>query len=97
MFADLTVLIRRDHDDLDRTLTAMTDPTISRDDAVALLDAYRIGLTAHAVAQTTVLPDVLGPIVTPQALARIMQGIFEEHRDQALALAALASERSRAG
>jgi hypothetical protein len=93
MLADLTALIRRDHDDLDRSLTAMADPTTSPGDALALLDAFRIGFTAHAVAQGTVLREVLGPLAPPRVLTTSMQAMFNDHRDQARALAVLARTR----
>jgi hypothetical protein len=47
------------HEDLERSLTAMTVPPTSAREAVALLEALRIGMTAHAIDQTMVFRDLL--------------------------------------
>lgn len=88
----LASLIHRDHEDLDRTLTAMTAPPTSATEAVALLEALRIGMTAHAIGQTMVFRDLLD-LSCPQALTAMVRTILDEHRAQARALAALANAR----
>ena len=90
MSSDLTSLVRRDHDDLDHMLLALTDPTTSAGEALALLESLQTAFGAHCVAQWTALRDVLGSAVAPRALSMIVQSILDEHRDQARVLAALA-------
>lgn len=90
MPVSLASLIHRDHEDLDRTLTAMTAPPTSANEAASLLEALRIGMTAHAIAQTMVFRDLLERSC-PQALTAMVRTILDEHREQARALAALAN------
>ena len=88
----LASLIHRDHQDLDRSLTTMTAGPTSASEAVALLEAVRIGMTAHAIGQTMVFRDLLD-LSCPQALAAVVRTILDEHREQARALAELANTR----
>ncbi len=93
MGADVNVLICRDHAELDRVLDTMLDPNTSPSECVGLLDALRIGFTAHAAAHGLVLQQLADENTTP-ALVRAMVGsVFEEHGDQARAIAALAGVR----
>src|SRR5689334_18408171 len=92
MSVTLASLIRRDHGDLDLTLTALTAPPTSAGEAVALLEALRIGMTAHAIAQTMVFRDLLD-FSCPPVHTAMVRTILDEHRDQARALAALANTR----
>ena len=88
----LASLIHRDHEDLDRTLTAMTASPTSAREAVTLLEALRIGMTAHAIGQTMVFRDLL-ELSCPHALTAMVRTILDEHREQARVLAALANTR----
>lgn len=92
MSVTLASLIHRDHEDLDRSLTAMSAPPTSASEAVALLDALRIGMTAHAIGQTMVFRDLLELSCT-HALTAMVRTILDEHRAQARVLAALANTR----
>jgi beta-phosphoglucomutase-like phosphatase (HAD superfamily) len=93
MASDLTALIHRDHEELDRTLMAVLAPATPIGDIEELLDALRIGLGAHASAERAILCDLLGPVASSRAVADIVRGILDEHRRQAAALAALAAAR----
>ncbi len=95
--ADVNVLICRDHNELDRVLDTMLDPNTSPSECVGLLDALRIGFTAHAAAHGLVLQQLADENTTP-ALVRAMVGsVFEEHGDQARAIAALQDVRPGTG
>ena len=89
MTSDVTSLIRRDHDDFDHMLLAMTDPATPTSEALSLLDALQTGFGAHTIAQSAALREVLGPAPSPRTLAMIVQSVLDEHRSQARILAAL--------
>ena len=90
MRTDLRGLIRADHDDLDRTLVALING--SGDDA-ELLDALRVGLGAHAVAERLVLRDLLGPVASSRIVTDLVRGLLDEHRKHESMVAALAAQR----
>ncbi len=71
----------------------MLDPNTSPSDCVGLLDALRIGLTAHAAAHGLVLQQLADENTTPALVRAIVGNVFEDHRDEARAIAALASVR----
>ena len=87
----MNVLIRRDHDELDAVLGSMLDPRTSIGECLGMLDVLRIGFTAHAAAHGLVLQQLAGANATPALVRAIVGNVFEEHRDQARAIATLAS------
>ncbi len=93
---ELTALIRRDHDDLDRVLVAMLDVTTSATECASLLDAFRIGFSAHAEAQSTVFSTILR-YGAPRTLEDSIASIIDEHRSQCGAMWALAALEPCAG
>jgi len=81
---DVCALVRRDHDDLDRTLRALLDSKRPPSEYAELLDAFRIGLVAHVAAEAAVLAAMLVRLIVKQ--------LDDEHRAQLAAIDALASE-----
>ena len=94
MTIDVTSLIRRDHDELDRILARMVDPATPAIECAALVEMLHIGFTAHAAAQGTVLRRLLGNLAAPPASLRVaVAHLFDDHREQARAIALLAELR----
>ena len=89
MRTDLGGLIRSDHEDLDRMLVALIDSSGSADEAAFLIDALRVGLEAHAVAERAVLRDLLGPVASSRLVSDLVRNLLDEHRKHANMLAAL--------
>src|SRR4051812_15866055 len=54
MAIDLLALLRRDHEDLERGLTALLDPNLPIPHLRTVLDGVRLGLAAHAEAEDIV-------------------------------------------
>jgi len=91
--ADLAALIRSHHDELDRGLVALLESSTTSGDIAPLLDAIRIGLGAHMVAQSAVLGELLGPVASSRVVTELVRSTLDEHRKQARDLATLASLR----
>lgn len=105
MSTDLFDLLRRDHDDLERELERLVDPTATLAQLCASIDEVRLGLLAHSDAEDI----VLGRFEYPTALAggtgtdllREAQGILPTlvaevhaaHRLQHRGLSALVTSR----
>ena len=93
MPADVLLLLHRDHEDLDRVLAAMLEPKTTAAECVGLLEALRIGFTAHASAHGTVLRRLAEDRESPAHLRALLAGVLNEHREQSRALATLATLR----
>jgi hypothetical protein len=91
MVKDLCGLVRRDHDDLDRALHVLVDPTTTNDELIALLDVFRLALAVHVAAEATVIATLLEGMVTPSALRMVVGLTHEEHAVEQRAAAALAA------
>lgn len=88
MRRDVVHLVARDHAELDRIVVAMADPDASPTMCVDLLEALRLGFTAHASAEDVVLRRLQRRM---PALGPAASRIVAEHHDQAHAVAALAA------
>ena len=76
---DLCALVRRDHDDLDRALSAMTSTT-PLDELPELLDVFRLALAVHMTAEARVLDALLEVATTPRdALRWLVAQVQQEH------------------
>lgn len=93
MPADVLLLLHRDHEDLDRVLAAMLEPATSAVECVGLLEALRIGFTAHASAHGTVLQRLAEDRESPPHLRVLLAAVLDEHREQSRSLAILATLR----
>lgn len=92
MTIDVCALVRRDHDDLDRTLAALLEDKGAREHH-DLLDGLRIGLVAHVSAESAVLASMIMRAQPPQVVRQIARAVESEHRGQLVALDRLSAER----
>lgn len=83
--------MRRDHDDLDRTLTALLDSR-SRIDRAELLDAFRIGLVAHVAAEAAVFANLVVRTRPPLLVRLVVKQLDDEHRAQLAAIDVISAE-----
>jgi hypothetical protein len=92
---DVCALVRRDHEDLDRTLSTLLDSSRrgTRGDQLELLDAFRIGLVAHVAAEAAVLASMVVRSRPPLLVRLIVKQLDDEHRAQLSAIDQLASEQ----
>ncbi len=79
---DLCKIVRRDHDDLDRALLAMVEPTTPADELAPLLDGFRLGLAIHLVAESRVLATLVTLVRPPVALRVQIAELRGEHAMQ---------------
>lgn len=86
--SEIVMLLRRDHEELEDLVARMLDPSNDIAARRALLDTLRSRFTAHAAAHGTVFQDALPPDA-PARLRAMMSMVFAEHREQAMAIAAL--------
>ncbi len=90
MTLDVCALVRRDHDDLDRALSAMVDPATRPNELSDLLDVFRLALAVHTAAEARVL-DLL--VEGERDLAGLAAGARVDHCTQRAAADALVSVR----
>lgn len=79
---DLCSIVRRDHDDLDRALRAMVEPTTPAQDLAPLLDGFRLGLAIHLVAEWRVLASLITLVRPPGTLRTQLRELRDEHARQ---------------
>lgn len=94
MGTDVCALVRRDHEDLDRTLTALLDERRSRSERIELLDAFRIGLVAHVAAESAVFANLVVRTRPPLLVRLIVKQLDEEHHTQLAAIDSIAMEQT---
>lgn len=82
---DLCSLARRDHDELDLTLSAMVSPQTPVRELTTLLDMFRLGLAIHIVAEARVHGTLVAIVRPPQELRVQMASLRHEHAGQQLA------------
>lgn len=92
MGIDVCALVRRDHDELDRTLRTLLETSRASAEQRELLDAFRIGLVAHVAAEAAVLGTLLVRTQPPLLLRLIVKQLDDEHRAQLAALDAIEAE-----
>jgi hypothetical protein len=93
MVPDVYGLVRRDHDDLDRALVVMADPTTATDELAPLLDIFRLALSVHVAAEAKVFATLLEAVARPDALRRVVAEAREEHAEQHRLVDALGAAR----
>jgi hypothetical protein len=89
MGTDILVLLRRDHEDLDKGLAALLDATLSIGQIRTSLDGVRLGLTAHAEAEDIVFHHAIGRSTAARVLMLVVEEAAQAHHVQEVALAAL--------
>jgi hypothetical protein len=82
MERELSALVRRDHEDLDRGLAAMVDPTCSPNELANLLEVFRLALAVHTAAETKVFDSLLEIEGSPRTLSMIASHARDEHMRQ---------------
>jgi hypothetical protein len=86
---DIRMLLQRDHEDLERGLTALLDPTASIAHIRTNLDGIRLGLTAHAEAEDIVFNVAIAHSTAARVLTLVIEEASQAHHVQEVALAAL--------
>jgi len=89
MATDLLALLHRDHEDLDKGLTALLEPDLSIPQLRTILDGVRLGLAAHAEAEDIVFHSTLSRCSAGRVLALVVEEAAQAHAIQEVALAAL--------
>jgi hemerythrin HHE cation binding domain-containing protein len=89
MGTDIATLLRRDHEDLDRGLAALLDPTAAIGQIRTTIDGVRLGLTAHAEAEDIVFHAAIQNCSSARVLELVVEEAAQAHRVQEVALAAL--------
>jgi hypothetical protein len=89
MTLDVWGLVRGDHDDLDRALTAMVDPATPPKELANLLEVFRLALAVHAAAESAVFDLLLTRVHAPRTLGMLATQTRVEHVAQRMAADAL--------
>ncbi|HUJ62629.1 MAG TPA: hemerythrin domain-containing protein [Kofleriaceae bacterium] len=89
MATDFLALLRRDHDDLERALAVLVQPTATFDQIRTALDGIRLGLTAHAEAEDIVLARGFADVSLVRELETLIGASRAGHLAQEGALASL--------
>lgn len=89
MVVDLSGLVHRDHEDLDRALVAMVEPHATRETLVALLDGTRLALSAHIEAETEVMQVFMARSPSRIGVRPYVGDIAAQHRCQDEAFSAI--------
>lgn len=87
---DVCSLVRRDHDDLDRLLVAVVDPTGHPDELRAALDEFTLAFAVHVTAEAKVLGALTLALPAAAAIAQLAAAMRDEHACQQRAIDALA-------
>lgn len=86
---DVCVLVRRDHDDIDRAFSAMIDPATPPKELSNLLEILRLALAVHSAAEAKVLDLLLTRAEGPRSLPSLASQSRLEHVAQRSAADAL--------
>ncbi len=76
---DVCALIRRDHDDLDRGLAALVEPTTPPKELTNILEIFRLALAVHSAAESTMLDLLLSRVHAPRTLGLLATQTRIEH------------------
>jgi hypothetical protein len=89
MAMDIRTLLRRDHDDLERGLSELLDPSATIAQIRSTLDGVRLGLTAHGEAEDIVFWSAIQNSSSADVLEQLIAESRDAHLEQESALAAL--------
>lgn len=93
MTLDVWGLVRSDHEDLDRALTAMVDPATRPKELANLLEVFRLALAVHTAAEAAVLDLLLSRVRAPRTLGMLATQTRVEHVAQRMAAETLLGVR----
>lgn len=79
---DLAVLVARDHEQLEQTISLLVEPSSSREARKSALEAARVGLATHADGEAKVLHAALAHVAAPQDFAGLVAQVLAAHRTQ---------------
>jgi hypothetical protein len=89
MTMDLLMLLRRDHDEIERGLDELADPSATLAQIRVALDGVRLGLIAHAEAEDIVMDRAIAELARPWLVEALVDAAREAHVEQERALAVL--------
>lgn len=76
------MLLARDHDQLDRAIAYLMEPSATERDREGALDAARVSFAAHADAEASVLYEALTHVVSKHDVAGLVAQVLAAHRTQ---------------
>jgi hypothetical protein len=79
---DIALLLARDHDQLDRAIAFLMDPSATYDDRASALEAARVSFAAHADADAAVLYRAMSQVASKHELAGLVAQVLAGHRIQ---------------
>lgn len=93
MTLDVCALVRRDHEDLDRALSAMVDPMTQPSELSNLLEVFRLALAVHSAAEANVMDTLIDRAGVPRTLSILAMQSRVEHVAQRAAAESLSFVR----
>jgi hypothetical protein len=93
MATDLLKLLQRDHDEIERGLQELADPSATAAQIRSALDGVRLGLLAHAEAEDIVLERAVAGLAQQGQVAALVERARAAHLEQERALSALVLAR----
>lgn len=79
---DLALLLARDHDQLDRAIAYLLEPSVALAERQSALEAARVSFATHADAEASVLHAALGHVAAKQDLVGLVAQVLAAHRIQ---------------
>lgn len=79
---DLSLLVARDHDQLDRAIARLVVVGMSPYERKTALESARVGLATHADGEAAVLHAAIEHVVAPQDFAGLVAQVLAAHRTQ---------------
>jgi hypothetical protein len=79
---DLSLLVARDHDQLDHAIARLVVVGVSPYERKTALESARVGLATHADGEATVLHAALEHVTSPQDFAGLVAQVLAAHRTQ---------------
>lgn len=76
------MLLARDHDQLDRAIAFLIEPSATEGDRQSALDAARVSFAAHADAEAAVLYEALTHVASKHDVAGLVAQVLAAHRTQ---------------
>lgn len=93
MPTDVWMLLRRDHDELERALAVLVEPGSSALELCDAIEAVHLGLAAHTEAERAMLHAALDSARPPAAVYALCAQVVAAHRSQHRTLASLETAR----
>jgi len=93
MGIDVSALMKRDHEDIDRAFAAMLDPVTAPNEMIWLLECVRLAMAVHSAAELQVMDSLARRRGGPPILELLATQSRQEHAAQRAAVEDLASVR----